>query len=73
MRAIYIADDGKQFDVYQDCVDYEKNILLEQHIERLCEFKFEEDFGCGVINSTTVAAYIRDNIDEILEILKGEK
>ena len=73
MRAIYIADDGKHFDAYLDCVEYEKNIQLEQHIERLCGTVYEDDFGCSVINSTTVAAYIRDNIDEILEILKGER
>lgn len=73
MKAVYIADDGKHFEDYQECVEYEKNIQLERHIDRVCGTVYDDDFGYSVINSITVAAYIRDNIDEILEILKGER
>jgi hypothetical protein len=69
MRAIYIADDGCQFDAYLDCVEHEKNIQLEQHIERLCRTVYDQlnYCFCRYNRSITGLNNIRDNIDEILE------
>ena len=73
MKAVYIADDDKHFEDYQECVEYEKNILLEQHIDANCSREACDDAGFDILTPTTVAEYISDNIDDIMEILGAER
>lgn len=66
-----MADDGAEFGTEQACRQHECTDALAQHVKRNCASSFDEDANRSIIEHDDVTTYIIDNIDEIINLVKG--
>lgn len=72
MKTVYIADDGTQFDSFDECHQYENSAerQLSQLIAELIGNQYNDDCGRNVIEECHVYDFIVTHIDTINKILK---
>ena len=71
MKTIYESNDGVQFSTQAECESHDKQAELQLHITKFIASTYNEDYDADEINEQNVEDYIRDNIDEIIRMVKS--